>query len=270
MKKYTLFAFILLILSLSSCKKKEVSELDQFVNKFNEIYPDGYIMTDSGWYEEIIIDYGDSFVSPTYYRFIGDVSFQESFFGCIVNQYYEMFTTHNSFYGKQKVSKYDGERYYYHEVEYIRTDGEYAYVLQPNDRLGSTKVGQVKKEFSCEEEYNNLNTILSEYRGEESTLPYGDRYISVDVKDNVLTIVKERISGIHFVTIKTTQYYFDQDLKLIKYYYHSKIEDTTSNTLLENSLVLRKVDKEEINVPTEYDKELEIEDGATIWIGKNN
>ncbi len=254
-KKYFLMTSLLL---LSSCKE-ETSIYDEFANKYNEIYPEGYD-ANAKWYEYKSISTSYSFDKKektiTSRNFIGYIDFDKEKFSGIVTKF-ELSGNVTKFLDG-KITSYKTYHAYLNEGNYY-SDEEIRY----EDKSKNTKKSEGCKNMS----YLNLETDIDHdfyvVNGYDTMLSMNYVYESINIYDNYVTF--NRVLPYSECEIKNTKtkYYFDDNLEvnaIIQYedkVYDEKHQYVISNDLRNESSVsyLRLGTEKNIVVPSEYDEE---------------
>lgn len=260
-RKAMLFIFCALFLTLCGCNHSSKSDLEIFIKNFNSAHPNGFKI-DDGWYDL-------SVSTVTYDEQSGRKEILSSSFEGELEFLYETYE------GRVKTAKCTSFTATFDDSDYTipltteysetYTNGAELYRLRrttSNSLLveeyteGSNTMSEVTFFFRLGTEFTNMN-LLPMYQTWERI------YQSVEVEENVLTIVwdsNEDSNGSKRVV--TDEYYFDDNYHLIK---TTRVDQThfySNGTRTDNSYftikVLSRCDAKTIDVPTKYQKELEV------------
>ena len=259
-KKHLLLVFLLL---LSSCNE-EMSIYDEFANKYNELYPEGYD-ADAKWYEYQCVNTSYSFdkseITITSRNFIGFIDFNKQRFDGIVTKFELSGSITKILDGKVTCYKTyyaclnDGNYYGSEEVKYEDA------TLNTSFSKGCQNMNYVNLDTEIDHEFYIVN-------GYDLMLSMNYIYESINIYNNHVTFNRVLPYSDHGKRITKTEYYFDEDLEvnaIIQYEnwnYDEKHPYVISNDLRNESsiLYLKSCNGKEIIVPTEYDEEYEHDD----------
>lgn len=259
MKKVTIFLlFSIFILTLCGCSKEAKSDLDVFVEKFQSLYPNGYQIND-GWYEldvsTVFYDSQSGKKKITSSSFVGDLEFgsQEEYSGKVKSSICTIFTvTYDDFDASIPLEAEYSETYTKGSNLYRlkRTTLNSSVISEYSE--GSNALDNISFFFRLGTDFSNVDMLPTYARMERI-------YKSIEISNNVLSVVRYSFDSINGKV--TDEYYFDESYQLIKCIQIDQAHFYTGGTLdsYYNIKVLRRIDGKNIEVPTEYDKELRID-----------
>ena len=254
-KKHLLLSFLLL---LSSCNE-EMSIYDEFANKYNELYPEGYD-SEAKWYEYQCVatsySFDESEKTITSRNFIGYIDFDKESFSGIVTKF-ELSGSVTKI-SDGKVTSY--KTYYsclnegnYYSVEEIKYDDE-----SKNTKLskGCQNMNYVILKTKFDIDFYVVN-------GYDNMLNMNYIYESINIYDEHVSFNRVLPYSDHGVKNTKTEYYFNDNLEvneIIQYedwMYDEKHPYVISNDLKNQKSIeyLSFCEDVEIIVPIEYDEE---------------